>query len=106
VPDPSRIFVFIEEHPDTIYDGYFLNKPQTLEWMDLPASYHQGAANLAFGDGHVETHKWLFASTKPPARPDVVQSPFSIPLAERVDFDWLMERTSLNRYYQKPTATR
>ena len=58
-----------EEHPDSINDGYFLNKPDSLQWMDLPASYHNGAANLAFADGHLETHKWRFASTKPPARP-------------------------------------
>jgi prepilin-type N-terminal cleavage/methylation domain-containing protein/prepilin-type processing-associated H-X9-DG protein len=103
VPDPARIFVFIEEHPDSIDDGYFLNNPQSLMWTDLPASYHNRAANLAFADGHVETHKWLCGSTTPPSLPDTVQLPFQVPADEHADFDWLMQRTSWLRYY-KPTA--
>src|SRR5438128_7506278 len=98
VPDPSRIFVFIEEHPDSIYDGYFLNKPDRLEWLHLPASYHDGAANLTFADGHVETHKWLYHSTKPPARADVIQLPLPVPAGEQGDFDWLMWHTSVRDY--------
>jgi prepilin-type processing-associated H-X9-DG protein/prepilin-type N-terminal cleavage/methylation domain-containing protein len=98
VPDPSRIFVFIEEHPDSIYDGYFLNKPDTLEWMDLPASYHGGAANLSFCDGHVEVRKWLFGSTKPPAKPDAAMLPSKVDPSERADFDWLMDKTSTEVY--------
>ena len=105
VPDPSRIFVFIEEHPDTLDDAYFLNNGEKLEWEDLPASYHNGGANLAFADGHVETHRWRYGSTKPPARPDIVTIPSPIPLAERGDFDWLMERTSLQRYKKAVAAS-
>ena len=103
VPDPSRIFVFIEEHPDSIGDGYFLNNPEVLEWHNLPASYHGGAANLSFADGHVESHRWLFGSTKPPPRPDAAGLPLPIPPGERADFDWLMERTSLEEY-SEPVA--
>lgn len=100
IPDPSQIFVFIEEHPDSVNDGYFLNKPAELEWYDLPASYHSGGANLAFADGHVESHRWLHDSTKPPNRPDAAGLPREIPVAERADFDWLMKRTSRPRGYQ------
>lgn len=46
VPVPSQIFVFTEEHPDTIYDGYFVNNASSNEWSRLPASYHNGSANL------------------------------------------------------------
>jgi len=104
VPDPSRIFVFIEEHPDSIDDGYFLNNPKNLIWLDLPASYHNKSANMAFADGHIETHKWLFKSTTPPAEPDAAHLPLSIPDAERGDFDWLMQRTSWPRYYKTPES--
>jgi prepilin-type N-terminal cleavage/methylation domain-containing protein/prepilin-type processing-associated H-X9-DG protein len=98
IPQPSRIFVFIEEHADSINDGYFLNHLNRWRWYDLPASYHQGAANLSFADGHLETHKWRFASTMPPDRPDAAHLPFAIPALERGDFDWLRERTTVDVY--------
>ena len=95
VPEPAQIFIFIEEHPDSINDGYFLNQPSRLRWSDLPASYHGGRANLSFADGHLEPHKWRFASTQPPAQPDAAHLPFPVPVSERGDFDWLMARTSV-----------
>ena len=58
-----------------------------MRWADLPASYHNGAANLAFADGHLETHKWRCASTKPPPSPDAAHLPFPVPATERADFD-------------------
>jgi prepilin-type N-terminal cleavage/methylation domain-containing protein/prepilin-type processing-associated H-X9-DG protein len=99
IPKPSDIFVLIEEHPDSINDGYFLNMPDSLRWHDLPASYHGGAANLSFTDGHLERHKWLLASTKPPAQPDAAHLPFpakpgQLAPDERADFKWLMQRTT------------
>ncbi|MCX6922067.1 MAG: prepilin-type N-terminal cleavage/methylation domain-containing protein [Verrucomicrobia bacterium] len=98
IPQPTRISVLIEEHPDSINDAYFLNQPDSMRWIDLPASYHNGAANLAFADGHLETHKWLFASTKPSARPDAAQLPFPVPAAQDGDFEWLMDRTTIDSY--------
>ena len=95
----SEIFVFIEEHPDSINDGYFLNRAYSYEWNDLPASYHSGAANLAYGDGHVEAHRWRDPSTKKPARPDAADLPFGLTSGERNDFYWLLQRTSRYERY-------
>jgi prepilin-type processing-associated H-X9-DG protein/prepilin-type N-terminal cleavage/methylation domain-containing protein len=95
IPRPSDIFVFIEEHPDTIRDGYFLNNPYELEWVRLPASYHNGGANLAFADGHVEYHRWVVGSTRRAPRPGAVPFPFEFDAPERADFDWLKERVSI-----------
>jgi len=106
IPQPAQIFVLTEEHPDSINDGYFLNQPDSMRWLDLPASYHNGSANLAFADGHLETHKWRFASTKPPARPDAAHLPRSVPAAERADFDWLMERTTIDSYPEANSSGR
>jgi prepilin-type N-terminal cleavage/methylation domain-containing protein/prepilin-type processing-associated H-X9-DG protein len=94
IPSPVEIFVFIEEHPDSINDAYFLNQPDRGEWIDLPASYHQGAANMAFADGHLETHRWQMSSTKAPPRPAAAQLPLMVPPRQRTDYDWLMQRTS------------
>ena len=70
IPQPSDIFVFLDEHPDSIDDGYFLDSysdsgPPT--WTDLPASYHNGAGSFAFADGHSELHRWRNKSTIQPA---------------------------------------
>jgi prepilin-type N-terminal cleavage/methylation domain-containing protein/prepilin-type processing-associated H-X9-DG protein len=91
----SQIFVFIEEHPHSMNDGYFLNKAYPAFWHDLPASYHNGSANLIFGDGHAEARRWRNATTRKPARPDAVTLPLRLDDSDRADFDWLMERTSV-----------
>ncbi|HWQ90107.1 MAG TPA: prepilin-type N-terminal cleavage/methylation domain-containing protein [Clostridia bacterium] len=98
IPEPAQIFVFVEEHPDSINDGYFINKFYTARWMDLPASWHQGAANLTFADGHAEARKWRFGSTRPAPRPESAHLPITIPAGEMGDFEWLMDRTSLDTY--------
>src|SRR5205814_4640738 len=55
--NPSQIFVFLDEHPDTINDGFFMNRLEEPTWGNLPASYHNGATSFSFGDGHAETHR-------------------------------------------------
>lgn len=92
---PSGIFTFIDEHPDSINDGYFLNRVEYREWIDLPASHHDGAASLAFADGHTEQRRWRLAQTRPPARPDAAQLPIEIGPGEGADFEWLMQRTTM-----------
>jgi len=101
VPNSSRIFLLVEEHPDSIRDGYFLNKLGGLEWKwnDLPASYHNGAANFTYADGHVEPYRWRYSLTKPPPRPDEANLPFRVPENEREDFRWLMYRTTVAEGY-------
>jgi prepilin-type N-terminal cleavage/methylation domain-containing protein/prepilin-type processing-associated H-X9-DG protein len=106
IPQPARIFVLIEEHPDSITDGYFLNQPDSNKWRHLPASYHNGAVNLAFADGHLEAHKWHFASTTPPARPYAIDWLSSVPDTERGDFEWLMERTTIDSYPEAYSSAR
>lgn len=94
VPQPARIFVFIEEHPNSMDDGYFINNPEQLTWTNLPAAHHNGAVNISFADGHVEMHKWLDSGTKLPVRPGVAYLPLKVSAGAREDFDWLMYRTS------------
>lgn len=94
---PARIFVFIEEHPDSINDGYFLNRVDRREWFDLPASWHGRSANMTFADGHAESHRWLAGDTTPASRPDAARLPFLVTGNGGPDFDWLMERTTVAR---------
>ena len=94
-PNPTRIYVFLEEHPDTINDGFFMNRWDEYKWGNLPASYHDGAANLSFADGHGESHRWVLSDTR---RPPVKGGAGGVfPAAGPVDYDWLKERTSVKR---------
>ena len=88
---PALIYVFIEEHPDTINDGYFMNTWDTIKWGNLPASYHNASANLSWADGHLERHRWIPNTVRPPiqggAGGGFVPSPTT-------DYLWLRDRTS------------
>ena len=101
IPNPTRIFVFLDEHPDSINDGYFLNKwargATYPEWIDLPASYHNGAACFSFADGHAESHRWRNSNTKQPARAEILQLPMDTLPGERADFYWVLQRMSVDR---------
>jgi prepilin-type N-terminal cleavage/methylation domain-containing protein/prepilin-type processing-associated H-X9-DG protein len=98
IPQPSRIFVFLDEHPDSINDGYYLNKAYYPWWIDLPASYHNGAANFAYADGHAEPHNWAASKTKPAALPDAAPLPMLLPsTAERQDYYWVISRMSVEK---------
>jgi prepilin-type processing-associated H-X9-DG protein len=59
-PDPSLVYVFIEEHPDSMNDGAVFSPrfTGTRSWIDFPGNFHNGAATLAFADGHVEQKLW------------------------------------------------
>lgn len=97
VPKPNSIFVFLDEHPDSINDGYFVNKAYYSEWIDLPASYHNRGANFSFADGHSETHHWVDPSTCPASRPEAISLPMDIQSGQKADFNWLVQRMSVER---------
>ena len=102
VPGPVNFFVTLDEHPDSINDGYFLNDAnvQTLSyWGDLPASYHNGACGFTFADGHSEIHKWRSSVTKQPVRitSGFQAIPFSSDPAGKLDAQWITMRTSVRK---------
>ena len=101
IAKPADTFVFLDEHPDSINDGYFLTKLDSYAgephpwWFDLPASYHNKSASISFADGHVESHKWS-AETYAPPLPEATELPFYIRTGpSRDDFFWLLQRSSI-----------
>jgi prepilin-type N-terminal cleavage/methylation domain-containing protein/prepilin-type processing-associated H-X9-DG protein len=95
IVDPSSIFVFLDEHPDSINDGYFLiTENQT--WDDLPASYHNGAGSFSFADGHAMIHRWQDSTTIQPPVPDI-GLPISLRAGQLTDFNWVLQHSSLER---------
>jgi prepilin-type N-terminal cleavage/methylation domain-containing protein len=58
IKNPAMMFVILDEHPNSINDGYFLLDPTSPSWGDGPAWYHNGACGFSFSDGHSEIYKW------------------------------------------------
>ncbi len=95
VPDPSRIFVFLEEHPDSVGDPIFITAFGGSAWVDMPASHHERAAQFLFADTHVEQHSWRSSRTVLPVRFNLFNPPAVS--ASDPDFRWVQERTSIPR---------
>jgi len=112
MPRPSDIFVFLDEHPDSINDGYFIDRDgvpavgwsassvPNNEWHDLPASFHNKSAAFSFADGHALLHHWSSSTTVIPAAAHAANLPIQIPTApasEDTDFEWVMEHMSVEK---------
>jgi prepilin-type N-terminal cleavage/methylation domain-containing protein/prepilin-type processing-associated H-X9-DG protein len=95
IPQPARIFTFIEEHPDTLNDGFFVESWDDTKWNNLPASFHNGAANINFADGHTESHNWVLADTKRAPSPGASGGGF-VPVPT-TDWDWLKARATVRK---------
>jgi len=95
IQNPSDIYVFLDEHPDTINDGFFMNRWEDYTWGNLPASYHGGAANLSFADGHIDKHFWVVSDTRRPAIEGGAGGTF--PANPHTDYDWLKEHSSVRK---------
>ncbi len=89
---PAMIWVTIDENPKTINDGYFVVPvSKETDWVDFPATYHNKAAGLSFGDGHSEIRRWrdnAILKRKSYGNVDATPSEY-LP-----DFRWLQERTA------------
>ena len=89
--------VFIEEHPQSINDGWFVvnlggdapDAPANYVITDFPASHHGGAGAVAFNDGHMETRRWLDARTMPPITSGGLA--LGVASAGNPDCRWLMD---------------
>jgi prepilin-type N-terminal cleavage/methylation domain-containing protein/prepilin-type processing-associated H-X9-DG protein len=63
-PGPANLWVFGEEHPDTINDEGMAvqivnyTRGGNATWIDLPGNSHTGAGTFSFADGHAEIHRW------------------------------------------------
>ncbi len=94
-PSPSLAWVFIDEHGDSLNDGFFrVNMRSTTVWSDLPASYHGGSGALSFADGHSETRKWTDTSIKDRPVTRTQYSSGSAVASPNTDLLWLQERTT------------
>lgn len=96
MPPPSQLFVFIDEHPDTLYDAQFGNPVGmpffSMTWFDLPADRHNQGACLSFADGHAERWRW--------AAPKVFQYLGQPPTAAEMP-DYLRIQSAMRKWTDK-----
>ena len=93
VPRPSKTWLILDEHPDSINDGYFINGPTESAWSDIPASYHCGACGFSFADGHSEIKKWKSRTSNYSKVQYFYPPAMNFDAAGRLDFAWYLERT-------------
>lgn len=97
---PSKTWVLIDEHPDSINDAACavqMAKPdaKSAQIIDFPASYHNGAAGMAFADGHSEIHKWLGSKIKAPVKYNNALG-LNVPAGDSVrDIIWWSDNTTV-----------
>lgn len=59
VHHPSKVFVFLDEHEESIDDARFMVVASPGgTWANMPAERHNQGANLTFVDGHAEHWRW------------------------------------------------
>jgi prepilin-type N-terminal cleavage/methylation domain-containing protein/prepilin-type processing-associated H-X9-DG protein len=94
-PAPSLLWLFVDEHPDSINDGFLTTDVNTPSFGDGPADYHNGACGFGFVDGHAEIHKWLETRYWPAihASPSWNFTGISEPGTEP-DVQWMVPHTS------------
>ena len=101
-PGPSNLFVFLDEHPNSINDAAFAVKCDARDGgariIDFPASYHNGACGFGFADGHAEIKKWRDKRT-------IVQASFdgrkgmslNVASPNNPDVAWMQDRASAGK---------
>jgi len=70
-PGPSRAFVFIDEHENSIQQAtYCLNSLEgnlfgtsKWQWISFPSTRHNNGCTITFADGHAEAWKWKESRT-------------------------------------------
>ncbi|MGH7978328.1 MAG: prepilin-type N-terminal cleavage/methylation domain-containing protein [Limisphaerales bacterium] len=94
---PADTYTFLDEHPDSINDGWFLpvfDGSDNNQWQDIPASFHDRGCNFAFADGHSERHGWVDGSTVKPITDQYRQGiPVNVPSPVH-DLTWVIQHMS------------
>lgn len=92
-PGPSSTWVLIDEHADSIDNGFFMVPVgETSNWGDTPASYHGGSGVMSFADGHVEVKVWTDTNIK--NRPVTKTLVKDLPATPNADLIWMQQRST------------
>jgi prepilin-type N-terminal cleavage/methylation domain-containing protein/prepilin-type processing-associated H-X9-DG protein len=98
-PTPSEAFIFADENPDSLQDGYLQTDSQNGGFPDVPAAMHEGACGFSFADGHAEIHKWVTSclTSIPVGPPRIVHNPPVSGATRNADWYWFSQRSAAAR---------
>ncbi len=100
VPGAARLWLFLDEHPDSQNAGGFGNTMveradgSDARIVDFPASFHGDAGGVCFADGHAEIHRWMDPRTRARVTYDGSLR-LNVASPGNGDMIWLAQRTSV-----------
>jgi prepilin-type N-terminal cleavage/methylation domain-containing protein/prepilin-type processing-associated H-X9-DG protein len=89
----SDAFVYLDENPTSLNDGFFRGIPDRSSWGDFPAVNHGNSSSFTFADGHAQLQKWRDAILYP--NPTTTAPPNS--LLSGVDNTWLTSHETVHQ---------
>jgi prepilin-type N-terminal cleavage/methylation domain-containing protein/prepilin-type processing-associated H-X9-DG protein len=92
-PAPASGWIFCDEHPGSIDDGFLKISMNTGVWTDVPGSFHGGSCTFGFADGHVELHKWTDSQSKVSVNRGVTVKNLRLGQTN-ADYQWFVQRSS------------
>ena len=99
-PSPANLWVYADEHPDSVNDGALAVKmsPYGGKWQDGPSNLHDGGCGIAFADGHSDIKKWADARTLAMKVTYSTSFPYGINEPNNPDIMWLQARSTVPKW--------
>jgi len=108
---PTKTFVFVDEHPNSINDAAFANACTgaeargTAQVIDLPANYHNGACGFSFADGHSEIRRWISTASGHDTRRGLRNMPVYFTGARNLTLNFPAQDAWLDVYWMAENTT-
>lgn len=102
-PAPSSLWVFVDEHPDSINDGWLITSVQgtqfqaPADWEDMPSSLHGGSCGFSFADGHAALHKWQSGASVVGVKQVSHNGDYAVG-SNPVDILWMVQHSSAPKF--------
>jgi prepilin-type N-terminal cleavage/methylation domain-containing protein len=91
---PANHFIFTDVNPASICTPGFGMDMTLSSWIHYPSDMHRQRGVLSFGDGHVESHRWVDARTRLHLAGGTAYIPHGTYSSNNPDLIWLGERTT------------
>ena len=93
VPTPVEAFIFTEEHPGSVNDGYLEVGLTSPTFPDVPGALHAGSSGYSYADGHAALRKWMTPVLLIPVVQNVPVNRVAT-TANNVDWMWTRDHAS------------